>query len=103
MAARYGSRATRLRLLGTGEWSQAYAFTLDGQDAVIRFGQHAEDFFKDRDMAAYSSADLPIPAVREIGLAARGYFAVSERAGPAAQRPRWRGHAGRAPGPAPVP
>jgi hypothetical protein len=47
---------------------------------VIRFGQHAEDFFKDRDMAAYSRADLPIPAVREIGPAADGYFAVSERA-----------------------
>jgi hygromycin-B 4-O-kinase len=69
-----------LRLLGAGEWSQAYAFTLDGQDSVIRFGRHGEDFLKDQVMTAYSSADLPVPAVRETGRAANGYFAVSDRA-----------------------
>jgi hygromycin-B 4-O-kinase len=80
VTARYGRRATRLRLLGAGEWSHAYAFTLDDQDAVIRFGRHGEDFLKDQVMAAYSSPDLPIPAVRETGRAAEGYFAVSDRA-----------------------
>ena len=80
VTARYGRRATRPRLLGAGEWSHAYAFTLDDQDAVIRFGRHGEDFLKDQVMAAYSSPDLPIPAVRETGRAAEGYFAVSDRA-----------------------
>lgn len=80
VTAHYGARATELRLLGAGERSQAYAFTLDGQDAMIRFGRHAGDFLKDRAMAAYSSVELPIPNVTEIGHAADGYFAVSERA-----------------------
>lgn len=80
ITAYYGARASEPRLLGAGEWSQAFAFTLDGRDAVIRFGHHVEDFLKDRAMAAYGSAELPIPAVRQIGRAADGYFAVSERA-----------------------
>jgi hygromycin-B 4-O-kinase len=80
VTARYGRRAARLRLIGAGEWSQAYAFTLDGQESVIRFGRYGEDFLKDRVMAAYTTADLPVPAVRETGRAADGYFAVSDRA-----------------------
>ena len=66
-------------MLGAGEWSQAYAFVLDGREVVIRFGDHAEDFRKDQVMAAHGSAAMPIPAVIEIGAAGDGYFAVSER------------------------
>lgn len=67
-------------MLGAGEWSRAYAFVLGGREAVIRFGDHVEDFRKDQLMAAYSSGAPPIPAVVEIGAAGDGYFAVSERA-----------------------
>jgi len=80
VTARYGRRATRLRPLGAGEWSHAYGFTLDDQDAVIRFGRHGEDFLKDQAMAAHNSPNLPIPAVRETGRAGEGAFAVSDRA-----------------------
>ena len=80
VTAHYGARATQPRLLGAGDWSRAFSFTLDGQDAVIRFGRHVEDFRKDQVMAGYSSAALPVPAVTEIGRTADGYFAVSERA-----------------------
>ena len=80
VSARYGRRASRLRLLGAGEWSRAYAFTMDGQPAVIRFGRYGEDFLKDQVMSAFSSADLPVPAVPETGPAPGGYFAVSNRA-----------------------
>jgi hygromycin-B 4-O-kinase len=76
----YGQRAAAVVPLGAGEWSQAYAFVLDGREAVIRFGQHVEDFRKDQAMAAYSCPALPVPAVLEIGAAGDGYFAVSERA-----------------------
>lgn len=76
----YGRRATRLTALGAGEWSQAYAFDLDGKPTVIRFGRYADDFMKDRVMAACSSSALPIPAVIEIGDTDTGFFAVSERA-----------------------
>ena len=80
VTARYGCRATGLRPLGAGEWSHAYAFTLDGRKAVIRFGRHSEDFLKDQLMSAYGSADLPVPTVRETGRAGDGYFAVPDRA-----------------------
>lgn len=77
---RYRRRAGRLRPLGAGEWSRAYAFTLDGRQVVARFGRYLEDFTKDRRMARHASARLPIPAVLEVGAAPGGYFAVSRRA-----------------------
>jgi hygromycin-B 4-O-kinase len=80
VAGHYGRRAADIRLLGAGEWSRAYGFVLDGRDAVIRFGDHVEDFRKDQVMAAHSSAALPVPPVIEIGAAGDGYFAVSQRA-----------------------
>ena len=51
VAETYGERATILRALGAGAWSQAYAFTLDGEPAVIRFGHYVDDFRKDQAMA----------------------------------------------------
>jgi hygromycin-B 4-O-kinase len=80
VADHYGGRAADVRALGAGAWSLAYAFILDGHEAVIRLGQHVEDFRKDQVMAAHSCAALPVPAVLEIGSADDGYFAVSQRA-----------------------
>lgn len=77
---RYGSTAGPPSALGAGAWSRAYAFTLDGRQVVVRFGGYREDFEKDRVMARYSRAPLPIPAVLEVGEAPEGYFAVSQRA-----------------------
>ena len=80
IADRYGDRASGLALLGAGEWSRAYAFTLDGHTAVARFGAYGDDFAKDQVMARFSTPDLPIPAVTDLGRTAHGYFAVSARA-----------------------
>lgn len=77
---RYRFRAGRLTPLGAGEWSQAYACTLDGREVVARFGRYGEDFAKDRVMAAHASDRLPIPAIIDIGPAPGGFFAVSRRA-----------------------
>ena len=63
VADHYGRRAAGIRLLGAGEWSRAYRLVLDGRDAVIRFGNHVEDFRKDQVMATHNSAALPIPPV----------------------------------------
>lgn len=79
IAGRYGARAGPLAPLGAGEWSRAYAFTLDGRDMVVRFGVHVSDFSKDRIMGTFASPRLPIPRVLESGEAPEGYFAVSER------------------------
>ena len=76
---RFGGRARGLTPLASGEWSAAYALTLDGRDAVIRFGAHLEDFAKDEVMGRHARAGLPIPPVLEIGEADDGYYAVSLR------------------------
>jgi len=78
--SRYGNRAGELSALGAGEWSRAFAFTLDGRRMVARFGRHGEDFAKDAVMAAHSSPGLPIPRVFQVGAATEGFFAISERA-----------------------
>jgi len=80
VAQHYGSRASQLELLGAGEWSRAYSFKLDDQESVIRFGNHGEDFAKDQVMSRFSSAELPIPKVLELGDTSSGFFVVSERA-----------------------
>lgn len=77
---RYGDRATAPTPLGAGEWSSAYALTLDGQDVVARFGRHGEDYAKDRRMARHRSKALPIPEFLDSGPAGDGYFAVTRRA-----------------------
>jgi hygromycin-B 4-O-kinase len=75
----YGDRASHLEPLGSGAWSKAYALELDGQEVVARFGAHGEDFAKEQVMGEFSSTQLPIPKVLEIGEAPGGFFAVSER------------------------
>lgn len=76
----YGDRAGQLEALGSGDWSKAYAFTLDGKEVVARFGAHGEGFAKDQVMHVLSSPELPIPKVLEVGETSTGFFAVSERA-----------------------
>jgi hygromycin-B 4-O-kinase len=77
--AHFGNRAQYLAPLGSGDWSRAYSFMLDGREMVIRFGSYLDDFEKDRVMGAYSMAYLPIPKVIEVGETESGFFAVSER------------------------
>lgn len=79
IADHYGPRASSLEPIAAGEWSRPYALTLDGQEAVVRFGIHGEDFAKDQVMGQMSAANLPIPKVIELGVTPGGYFVVSER------------------------
>jgi hygromycin-B 4-O-kinase len=80
LAALYGSSVSEISPVGHGEWSRAYAFRRDGAEYIVRFSALDEDFHKDRIAAGYSSRDLPIPAVVEIGEIRGGFFAISERA-----------------------
>ena len=79
LADRFGGEAGDVTPLGAGVWSQAFGFRRLGRDYVIRFGAHWDDFAKDRLAAAFASPALPIPRVLEMGEAAGGYFAISER------------------------
>jgi hygromycin-B 4-O-kinase len=75
----FGDRAGEITRLSGGDWSQAYALSVDGQRVVARFGAHGEDYKKDQIMARWSSGELPIPRVLELGRTEHGYFAISER------------------------
>lgn len=66
--------------VGAGAWSNCFGFTDCGADYVVRFGNHVDDYQKDRVASAFSSPKLPIPLVTEIGPAFDGYFAISTRA-----------------------
>lgn len=65
--------------LGEGAWSRCFGFSFGGQELVIRFGKYASDFQKDQLAHTYTSPDLPIPEVLEIGPALDGYYAISTR------------------------
>ena len=80
LAARFGRDVSEVSPIGQGEWSRAYAFRRGGAEYIVRFSALDEDFRKDRIAAGYSSRDLPIPAVVEIGETGGGFFAISERA-----------------------
>jgi hygromycin-B 4-O-kinase len=80
LVGRFGAGVTNVEPISGGAWSKAYAFCRDGADFVIRFGGYLEDFAKDRLAGRYAAADLPIPAVSEIGRAFGGFYALSERA-----------------------
>lgn len=75
----FGGHAQNLVPLASGDWSKAYSFLLDGREMVIRFGSYLTDFEKDRVMGTYSTDQIPIPRVFEIGETESGFYAVSER------------------------
>jgi hygromycin-B 4-O-kinase len=80
LVARFGRMVSEVSAVGQGAWSRAYAFRSDGAEYIVRFSALDEDFHKDRIAADYSSRDLPIPAVVEIGETQDGFFAISKRA-----------------------
>ena len=77
---RFGPDVADVEPIGLGEWSRAYAFRHGDADLVARFGQHVEDFEKDRLAATYATENLPVPQIIEVGRALGGWYAVSERA-----------------------
>ncbi len=79
LVGRFGAEVTEVAPVGGGAWSKAYAFRRDGAHYIARFGGYPDDFAKDRLAGRYASADLPIPAVTEIGPALGGFYAISER------------------------
>src|SRR4051812_18043276 len=80
LAERLGAAVRETAPLDAGAWSRAYSFRLADEEFVVRFGDHPEDYLKDRRMEAFSSPDLPIPEVLEVGEALGRHFTVSRRA-----------------------
>ena len=76
---RFGERAGEITRLSGGDWSHAYALSLDGTEVVARFGTHGEDYKKDQIASGWASDELPIPKVLELDETRVGFFALSDR------------------------
>ena len=79
LARRFGDRAVLGFELPRGEWSHAYALTLDRRDHVIRFNPSRDAFDVDLLAMRFAASALPIPSVVEVGEAPECFFAISER------------------------
>lgn len=62
-----------------GDWSQAYFFEVGGREMIIRFSDYDEDFLKDKYAHRFSSTQLPIPEIEEVGSAFGGHYAISAK------------------------
>jgi hygromycin-B 4-O-kinase len=71
--------SSEVALVGEGAWSRCFGFRQGAEELVIRFGDHVDDFRKDQLAYAYTTPDLPIPKVLDIGQAFDGYYAISTR------------------------
>ncbi|TCC39139.1 aminoglycoside phosphotransferase family protein [Kribbella capetownensis] len=76
----YGRRATEPVPLASGAWSQAFALTVDGAEAVLRIGAYGTDFAKDELVAGLAGPGLPVPAVLARGMVEGWHYAISARA-----------------------
>ncbi len=79
LTTRFGGESSDVAPLGMGVWSKAFAFRRADGHYVIRFGEHREDFCKDRLAARHAGSALPIPQVLEIGEAFGATYAISDR------------------------
>jgi hygromycin-B 4-O-kinase len=79
LTTRFGPGVHEVRPLGAGKWSRAFSFDTDVA-LVIRFGDHHEDFAKDRIAASWKQSGLPVPEFIEMGEAFDTFYAVTRRA-----------------------
>jgi aminoglycoside phosphotransferase (APT) family kinase protein len=75
---KYGA-VEELSPLGGGFWSSAYSFRHAGRELVVRFGANKDWFEADRAAMTFSSPELPVPEVVEIGDTFDGAYAISVR------------------------
>ena len=76
---RFGDRASEVTRLSGGDWSQAYALSLDGTQVVARFGVHGQDYKKDQVASGWASDELPVPRILELDETKHGFYALSRR------------------------
>ena len=79
LTAKHGVDVTGVEPLRGGFWSSAFGYLMDGRELVLRVGSIREGFEADREAMVYSSPELPVPAVLEIGDAFGESYAISER------------------------
>lgn len=80
LVERFGKGVRDVARIAHGEWSSAFSFELSGEPRIIRFGEHRDDYERDRYAATLSTPALPVPQILEIGWGQGRHYAVSERA-----------------------
>src|SRR5690349_13079290 len=74
---KYGSGITDVKQIGEGAWSIAFDFVHDAVRNVIRWSDVADNFERDAVAARFTSDDLPVPVITEIGRGLHKFFAIS--------------------------
>lgn len=80
LTGRLGASVREVSPLGAGKWSRAFSFETQDSRLVVRFGDHDEDFAKDRIAGSWQQAGLPVPNFIEMGEAFGTFYAITERA-----------------------
>jgi aminoglycoside phosphotransferase (APT) family kinase protein len=75
----HGRPIAGLEALSGGFWSTAFAYTVDSDAFVVRFGSDPAPFEADRRAMAFNGRDLPVPVVLDVGAAFGGAYAISVR------------------------
>ena len=71
----FGDRAGKITPLSGGDWSQAYAFSRRWETGRGSFWSPWRGLQEGPTVAEWSSDELPIPRVLELGQTEHGYFA----------------------------
>ena len=75
----HGAPVTDVEPLSGGYWSSAFGYVADGRELVARFGEIRDGFEIDRAAMAFSSDELPVPEMLDVGDAFGGSYAISIR------------------------
>lgn len=80
LALVHGRPVAHLEPLGGGFWSSAWGYQSEDRELVVRFGDNTSWYEIDRMAMAFRDSRLPIPTVRDVGIAPDGRaYAISER------------------------
>ncbi|HEU5423134.1 MAG TPA: phosphotransferase [Nitrolancea sp.] len=74
---KYGAPVDGVEPIGTGAWSQAFAYSIGDTRYVIRWSDVADNFERDAFAARFNGAGLPVPPVNELGRSEDRFFAIS--------------------------
>lgn len=79
LISRHDVAISELSPLAGGFWSSAYAYSVGGDEFVVRISDMHDGFAIDAAAMRFSGPDLPVPTVVETGSALGAYFAISRR------------------------
>lgn len=76
---RYDGAALEIAPISGGFWSSAYTYRVGEDELVLRLSDMRDGFSADAAAMQFTTPDLPIPEVVEIGEALGTYYAISRR------------------------